>query len=190
MLLRVIIASTRPGRVGLPVGKWFTEHAQQHAKFDVELTDLSEVNLPLLDEPSHPRLHQYQNEHTKRWSALVQSGDAYVFVLPEYNFNPPATFINAVDYVYTEWNYKAAGLVTYGGVSGGLRCAQMAKQILTAVKVMPMVEAVAIPFVSKFLGDEGEFKPDELHAKAADTMLDELHRWSEALQTLRSDRIQ
>lgn len=118
--LQIVIGSTRPGRVGLPVAQWFSQRAREHAGFKVELVDLAEVNLPLLDEPNHPRLHQYTHEHTRAWSATVARGEAYVFVHPEYNYGLNAALKNAIDYLFGEWQYKAVGFVSYGGVSGGL----------------------------------------------------------------------
>jgi NAD(P)H-dependent FMN reductase len=182
--LSVVIASTRPGRAGLPVGEWFFGRAQQHAKFDVGLIDLKAINLPMFDEPHHPRLQKYEHEHTKAWSAQVKRSDAFVFVTPEYNYGPPPALVNAFDYVYVEWNYKACGFVSYGGVSGGTRSVQTSKGIATTLKMMPMVEAVAIPFIARQIHD-GVFKGDETHDKAATVMLDELLRWTEALKVLR-----
>jgi NAD(P)H-dependent FMN reductase len=182
--LQVIVASTRKGRSGLAVAQWFLERARQHGQFTVELVDLQAVNLPLLDEPNHPRLRQYQHAHTKAWSASVSRADAYVFVTPEYNYSAPPALINALDYVYMEWNYKAAGFVSYGGISGGTRSVQSLKQTVTALKMMPMVEAVNVPFFSKLM-DAGVFKGGETYDKAATAMLDELHRWTEALKVLR-----
>src|SRR3954469_13372335 len=98
--LHVIICSTRPGRVGKAVGDWFGQAATAHAGFDVELVDLADMNLPLYDEPRHPRLQQYEHEHTKRWAASVAAADAFVFVTPEYNFGPPPSLVNALNYVY------------------------------------------------------------------------------------------
>ena len=85
-VLQIVIASTRPGRVGLPVAQWFEQAAVAHGGFEVEVIDLAEINLPFLDEPNHPRLRQYVHQHTKDWSAVIERGDAYVFVMPEYNF--------------------------------------------------------------------------------------------------------
>lgn len=184
--LQVVIASTRPGRVGLPVGKWFFERAQSHGKFDVELVDLKEVGLPLLDEPEHPRLKRYQHEHTKRWSERVASADAFAFVIPEYNYSPPPSLLNALDYLYSEWAYKPAGLVSYGGISGGVRSQQAIKLTLTTLKIVPLPEAVTIPFVAKHLGEDGSFRGEKNHDDAATAVLDELHRWTEALRTLRA----
>ena len=136
--LSVVIASTRPGRVGLPVGRWFFERAKAHGKFDVELLDLKEQNLPLLDEPKHPRFQQYEHEHTKAWSAKVRASDAFVFVTPEYNYGAPPSLINALDYLVHEWACKPAGFVSYGGASGGMRSVQMTKLVLTSLKIMPL----------------------------------------------------
>ena len=186
--LQVVIASTRPGRQGPAVARWFVEAAIRHGMFEVELVDLAEVGLPLLDEPAHPRLKQYQHEHTRKWSEKVDSADAFVFVTPEYNYGSPPALINALDYLYQEWNYKPAGFVSYGGVSGGLRSVQMTKNIVTTLKMMPMVEAVSIPFFTQFITDSGEFAGEEAHEKSASVMLTELARWSDALKPLRSGR--
>ena len=143
--LHVIICSTRPGRVGPAVARWFHDFARRHGGFDAELVDLADFKVPLYDEPVHPRMQQYEHEHTKRWSASVAAADAYVFVMPEYNYMPSPAFSNALDYVYREWNYKPCGFVGYGGVSGGLRAVQMARLHATTLKMMPMVEGVAVP---------------------------------------------
>lgn len=183
--LHVIIASTRPGRIGLPVGTWFAEQARSHAKFEVNVVDLAEVNLPFLDEPKHPKMQQYEHEHTKAWSKTIAAADAFVIVTPEYNFSAPASLINALDFLYTEWNYKPAGFVSYGGISGGLRSVEHAKQILTTIKVVPIVEAVALPFAAKSVSD-GKFSGSEANEKSATAMLDELLKWATALKPMRS----
>ncbi len=182
--LSVIIASTREGRVGLPVAEWVFDEVKQHAKFDGQLVDLKAVNLPMLDEPNHPRLQKYQKDHTKAWSAQVAAADAFVFVTPEYNYGMAPALLNALDYLYVEWNYKPCGFVSYGGVSGGCRAVQAAKLVITTLKMVPIVEGVTIPFVAKLM-DNGRFAGGELHQKAATVMLDELARWEEALRQLR-----
>jgi len=183
--LQVIICSTRPGRVGPTVGAWFTDFAAAHGKFDASLVDLADFDLPLYDEPIHPRQQKYEKDHTKKWSASVAQADAYAFVTPEYNYGPPPPFVNALNYVYNEWNYKPCGFVSYGGVSGGLRAAQLEKQLVTTLKMMPMVEGVAIPMVATLLDENKQFKANELIEASAATMLDELHRWAQALKAMR-----
>jgi NAD(P)H-dependent FMN reductase len=182
--LGVVVASVREGRVGYAIAEWVVEAAAAHGAFSPRLVDLREAGLPLLEEPAHPRLQQYTDERTRAWSDAVAATDAFVFVTPEYNHCAPPALVNALDHLYVEWNYKAAGFVSYGGVSGGLRSVQSAKPLLCALKVVPIVEAVTLPSVHKLVED-GRFTPGPSHLKAAEMMLDELKRWTDALAVLR-----
>ncbi len=183
----VLIASTRPGRIGPAVAGWFFDAAKKHGKFDVSLVDLADLNLPVFDEPNHPSQQKYVREHTKRWAALVSAADAFITVCPEYNFGPTPALTNAMNYLYKEWNYKPWGFVSYGGMSGGMRGVQQAKLLVTTLKMMPMYESVAIPNVFGLLGEGGKtFNAEESHNKAAITLLDETLKWAGALKTLRS----
>jgi len=184
--LQVVVASVRPTRVGGTVADWFLPIAEAHGGFDVERVDLRELNLPLMDEPRHPRLADYQHEYTRKWSETIARGDAFVFVTPEYDFGPPASLINAMQYLAKEWAYKPVGLVSYGGVSAGLRSANALRIICTANGMMPLPVAVSIPFVAKLVNQEtGDFEPGEVQVKASKAMLDELQRWERAMRTLR-----
>lgn len=184
--LEIIVGSTRPGRVGLAVAQWFQALATRRATFEVRFVDLAEIDLPIIDEPNHPRLKRYQNRHTIAWSEMVGWADAFVVVTPEYNYGAPPALVNALDYLSQEWHYKPLGFVSYGGVSGGTRAVQMIKQIAGAVKMVPLVESVIVPFVASHLDDEGRFVPPEVHEQAGILMLDELLRWTNALAVLRS----
>src|SRR5690349_14826783 len=135
--LHIIIASTRPGRVGPTIANWFHGIAKANGKFDATLVDLAEVNLPMFNESQHPRLRKYDHEHTKRWSATIDAADAFVFVTPEYNHIAPPALINAIDYLHHEWQYKPAAFVSYGGPAGGARAVVALKSTLVSVKVMP-----------------------------------------------------
>lgn len=183
--LHIVIASTRPGRVGPAVAHWFHDFSRRHGHFDARLVDLKDFGLPVYDEPRHPAMQQYEHAHTKAWSASVAAADAFVFVTPEYNYNPPPSFVNALNYVYREWNYKACGFVSYGGVSGGLRAVQVAKQLVTTLKMMPMVEGVMVPMVAETLDGQGALVSNELIDHSAQQMLDELGKWTGALRSLR-----
>lgn len=183
--LLVVIASVRPGRVGESVANWFVPIAKADDRFEVEVADLKELDLPLMDEPNMPGRREYTKEHTKNWSGIVDRADAFVFVTPEYNATPAPALKNAIDYLYHEWSYKPASFVSYGGVWAGARAVQALKPTLTQLSVMPVPEMVPIPGVSGQLDDEGNFLGKELHAKGAATMLDSLARWAVALETLR-----
>jgi NAD(P)H-dependent FMN reductase len=184
--LMIVIASTRPGRVGLPVSQWFEAQAVAHGAFEVEVVDLAELNLPFMDEPAHPRLQDYVHAHTRRWSALVDAADAFAFVMPEYNHGFNAPLKNALDFLHNEWKYKPVCLISYGGVAAGTRAAQMLKPVVTALKLTPLSEAVSIPFVSQFLDDEGAIQGNAVMEQSARAMLDELVRVEAALRSLRT----
>ncbi len=183
--LLIIIASTRPGRAGLPIGQWAEARARSHGGFEVEVADLAELDLPFMDEPNHPRLRRYTQPHTRAWSATVDAADAFVMVMPEYNYGFTAPLKNAIDFLHQEWKHKPVGIVSYGGVAAGTRAAQMLKQVLTTLSMVPLFEAVSIPFFSQFIDDEGELQANETMEQAADAMFDELVRVGAALEPLR-----
>ena len=151
--LLVVVASTRPGRVGIHVGSWIREHAEAHGSFDVRFVDLADLGLPFMDEPRHPKLRQYEHQHTKDWSALVDGVDAFVLVTPEYNHGYNAVLKNALDFLHQESADKPVGLVSYGGVAAGTRAVQQLKPVLASLRMVPAVEAVMIPFVAGLLVD-------------------------------------
>ncbi|GIF22036.1 NAD(P)H-dependent FMN reductase [Actinoplanes tereljensis] len=183
--LLVVVASTRPGRNGLPVSQWFVDAAKAHGGFQVSVADLAEENLPLMDEPHHPRLSKYQHDHTKRWAEKVAAADAFVFVIPEYNYGLSAPLKNAIDYLHNEWRYKAASVVSYGGVSAGTRSAVAVHGVTYALNVFMIAQAVNIPFVMNQIVD-GKFDPSETTEQAAQIMLTELAKVAEALRPLRA----
>ena len=182
--LLVVIASVRPGRVGEPVANWFVPIAEADERFNVEVADLKVLDLPFMDEPNMPGRREYTKEHTKKWSAIVDRADAFVFVTPEYNATPAPALKNAIDYLFHEWSYKPASFVSYGGVWAGARAVQALKPTLTQLSVMPVPEMVPIPGVAGLIDEEGNFQGDERHEKGVATMLGSLAKWSEALKTL------
>jgi NAD(P)H-dependent FMN reductase len=182
--LLIVVASTRPGRVGRPVADWFRRVAVEHGGFEVDEADLADVDLPLLDEPNHPRLQQYTQEHTRAWSAKVDAADAFVFVTPEYNHSYPASLKNAVDYLHQEWRHKALGFVSYGGIAAGTRSVQAFKQVASALMMYVANNLVNIAFVHSKIKD-GVFVEDKDVRAAADAMLDELLELDGALSGLR-----
>jgi NAD(P)H-dependent FMN reductase len=183
--LLTIIASTRPGRVGLPVANWFQDRARAHGGFELDVADLYELDLPLLDEPNHPRLRQYTQAHTHAWSARVDCADAVVIVTAEYNYGYPAALKNAIDYLHHEWRYKPVGFVSYGGVAAGTRAVQQLKQVVGAVQLLAVANSVNIPFVAQFLDDDRVIQANDVMIKAAADMLDELRVVAAALEPLR-----
>ncbi len=178
----MVIASVRPGRAGLPVGRWAVQTAKDQGQFqDVCAADLAQLALPMMDEPNHPRLGRYTHQHTLDWSAVVEAADAFVFVTPEYNHGPAASLLNAISYLYSEWQYKPVGFVSYGGASGGMRGVEAVKPIVSRLNMMPLSDAVAIPHIKSHVVDAA-FLPSDSQRAAAASMLEELNRWAEALR--------
>jgi NAD(P)H-dependent FMN reductase len=184
-MLQVLIASTRPGRIGEPIARWVHGLAVEHGAFEVELVDLAEVALPLFDEPKHPILGQYENEHTKAWSAIVARADAFVFVMPEYNHGVNAALKNALDYLHAEWQHKPVGLVSYGGQSGGARAVAMLKPVLSVLRMVALVEGVLLSFPHGAIAD-GTFTADDRQTRSGGAMFDQLARMVEVLAPLRT----
>ncbi len=179
----VISGSASPNRTGAPVVAWIADKLRA-AGAEVDVVDLQDLALPFYDEPNLPRLRRYVHQHTKDWSARVDAADAFVFVAPEYNGSFPAILKNALDYLHHEWHYKPAGLVTYGGgLTAGFRGAQALRQILAALYMVPIQEAVAIPFIKEHVDGSG-FRPDARMDQAADGMIRELLRVQGVLKTL------
>ena len=183
MKVLVIIASTRVNRIGGQVGEWIAKYTAEHTDFEVEVADLAEIKLPLFDEPNHPRLQQYEHEHTKAWSKTVGGADAFLVVTPEYNFTMPPSLSNAIDYLYHEWAYKPVGYVGYGG-SGGLRAIQTAQQLFTNVSAVSVPSPNSVALNGVFRPTTETFEATEQHELAAERMLLELRKWAEALMSL------
>ena len=170
--IAVIIGSTRPGRVGESVGKWVCEVTKSRTDAEFELVDVKKFNLPLLDEPVPPAMGQYSKEHTKTWAAKINSFDGYVFVTPEYNHGICGALKNAIDFVYREWNNKAAGFVGYGSV-GGARAVEHLRLVMAEVQVATVRNQVALSLFTDF-ENYTTFKPAARHDKELNQMLEQL----------------
>jgi len=130
----IIVGSTRPGRKGEAVARWVHEIAASRGDAEFELVDIKDYDLPLLDEPLSAIFGRYSKDHTKAWSAKIASFDAFVFVTPEYNHATSGALKNAIDYLYHEWNNKAAGFVGYGG-AGGTRAVEHLRLVMGELMV-------------------------------------------------------
>jgi NAD(P)H-dependent FMN reductase len=179
----IILGSTRPNRNGEAVAKWVFELAKKKGGADFELVDVRDYNLPLLDEPVPPSMGQYSKEHTKKWAAKIASLDAFVFVTPEYNHSTCGALKNALDFVYAEWNNKAAGFVAYGSV-GGTRAVEHLRTIMAELQIADVRTQVAL-YLSSDFENLSTFRPGAQHEKTVNTMLDQVISWGTALKTVR-----
>ncbi len=186
--LKVISSTVRPGRKGPIIAKWIAAEAEKNGNFKVEFIDLGELNLPLMNEPNHPSLKKYEHEHTKNWSAKIDEADAFIFVTAEYDYGYPSPLRNALETLSQEWSYKAAGIVSYGGVSAGTRASNALKNDLSTMGIVPVTAQVNIPFFTQFINEQHVFVPNEISQKAADNMLKAILRWSKGLKLIREDK--
>src|SRR5213595_2361845 len=174
--IAIIIGSTRPGRNGEAVAKWVHEVAQKRSDAEFELVDIKDFNLPLLDEPMPPIMGQYSKPHTKAWAAKIGSFDAYVFVTPEYNHGISGALKNAIDFLFAEWNNKAAGFVSYGGASGA-RAVEQLRLVLAEVQIATVRNQVLLSLFTDF-ENFSVFKPAPQHEKSVNAMLEQVTAWA------------
>ncbi|MFI9720673.1 NADPH-dependent FMN reductase [Streptomyces sp. NPDC052396] len=171
--LHVISAATRPTSSGRPLARWVVEQARARGGFEVSPVDLATIALPFLDEPEYASSGNYAHQHTRDWSALVDSADAFVFVLPMYNGGFTAPFKNAIDFLYREWQGKPVGIVSYSaGPSGGAPAAEMLLPVLTRVGMRPAERSVAVAGIPGLVGPEGFQAPEGLAEELAGVLDD------------------
>ncbi len=180
----IIVGSTRPGRKADAVARWVYEIAGKRKDAQVEIVDVRDYDLPLLDEPVPPSMGQYSKPHTKAWAAKINGFDAFVFVTPEYNHGISGALKNAIDFLYREWNNKAAGFVGYGS-AGGARAVEQLRLVMGELQVADVRAQVMLSLFTDF-ENYTTFKPDPRHEKSVNAMLDQVIAWGGALKVLRS----
>ncbi|MFI6678126.1 NADPH-dependent FMN reductase [Kribbella sp. NPDC050470] len=180
----IILGSTRPGRNGEAVAKWVLDIAKQRGDAEFELVDIAEYELPHLDEAIPPSMGQYTQPHTLAWAEKIDGFDGFVFVTPEYNHSTSGALKNAIDFLFKEWNDKAAGFVSYGAV-GGARAVEHLRLVMGELKVADVRNQVTLSLATDFK-DYREFTPAAYQEPAVHAMLDQVVSWSNALATVRT----
>ncbi len=183
--IHVVLGSTREGRLGEPVARWFGAIAEQRDDLDVELVDLRDWDLPFLTTPVPPAMAPPTDPLTQRWEAKVAEADGYVLVTPEYNHGYPAALKNALDHVFQPWRRKPVSFVGYGGPAGGVRAVEQLRQVVVELEMVPLRHQVAIARAYMAFDDDGALR-DPWHAADAERLLDELAWWAAALRTARA----
>lgn len=181
--IAIIIGSARPNRKAEDVAKWVYKIAKRRNDAEFELVDIADYNLPLLDEPMPPSMGQYSKPHSKAWAAKISEFDGYIFVTPEYNHAVPGALKNAIDYLYAEWNNKAAGFVSYGS-AGGARSVENLRLIMGELQVADVRAQVMLSLFSDF-EDFSRFSPHPRHEDSLNTVFNQVIAWSSALKTVR-----
>ena len=183
----IILGSTRPNRNGEAVAKWVLGQTATRTDARYELVDIKDFDLPLLDEPVPPSQGRYSKPHTKRWAEKIASFDAFVFVTPEYNHSTSGALKNAIDFLYREWNNKAAGFVSYGS-AGGARAVEALRLIMAEIQIADVRAQVMFSLFTDFKNFV-EFAPDPRHEKELAVMLAQVVAWGEAMQSVRTKAV-
>jgi len=182
--IAVVTGSTRPARNNEAVARWVNLIAQRRSGAIFELVDIADYRLPLLDEPLSPSFGKYSKSHTRKWADKVASFDGYVFVTPEYNHGVPAALKNAIDFLYREWNNKAAGFVNSGGGAGGARAVEHLRLVMAELMVA-MVRAQVLHSLVADFENFVSLKPLPQRETELATVLDQVMSWSNALKAVR-----
>lgn len=182
--IAVVVGSTRPGRKADAVAKWVHGIAAARGDAEYEVVDVRDYGLPLLDEEIPPSMGRYRKPHTKAWAARIAPFDAFVFVTPEYNHGTSGALKNALDFLYAEWNNKAAGFVSYGS-AGGTRAVEQLRLIMGELQVADVRAQVMLSLREDFK-EFKTFAPRPHQADAVGPMLDQLVAWGAALKPLRA----
>jgi NAD(P)H-dependent FMN reductase len=179
----IVTGSTRPRRQSRAVAEWVLDRAAARDDARFELVDIADHGIDRFDEPLPPLAGQYSQAHTRAWARCIAAFDAFVFVTPEYNHSVPGALKTAIDFLFAEWNDKAAGFVSYG-VDGGVRAVEHLRQIAGEIKLADVRTAVSLTFADDFEGYT-TFTPRAGQVEAVDGLLDDVLAWGGALRELR-----
>jgi NAD(P)H-dependent FMN reductase len=181
--IAIIVGSTRPGRNGAAVAAWVHEQASERDAANYEVVDLEDAGLPLLDEAIPALAGAYEHQHTKDWAAIVARFDGFVLVTPEYNHSTSPALLNALDYVYGEWNNKAVGFVSYG-TSFGVRAVEHLRGVVGELQMADIRNQVRFTIPGDF--PDRVFTPGRGHEKQATDLFAQLESWAGALRAIRT----
>lgn len=177
----VVVGSTREGRFGPVPARWIAGVAGARPDLDVTVVDLLDADLPaVMPAGQHPAV--------AAWAAAVDAAEAVIVVTPEYNHSVPASLKQAIDLVGPEWRTKPVGLVSYGGISGGLRASEHLRQVFAEVHATTVRDTISFHGAHRCFDDEGRPRDVEGTAGAAKVLLDQLTWWGLALRDARTAR--
>lgn len=185
--IKILTGSVRPGRFNIQPAQWIYKIAKKRKDIEVEFLDLLEIKLPFLDEPAPPIEHKYSKTHTKKWSKIIDEADGFIFVTPEYNHGVSPVLKNAIDYLYSEWNYKPVSFVSYGSLAGGSRSVEHWRGTAAELKMYDLREQIMLPNYWDNLDKNGKYQFSQRHENSANEMLDSLVFWTKKMKQAREE---
>ncbi|SCL53402.1 NAD(P)H-dependent FMN reductase [Micromonospora citrea] len=175
--LAVIVGSTREGRAGDSVARWFCDRVERHDGLAVTVVDLADYDFPA-GYPAEP------TPAMRAFAEQVGRAEAFAVVTPEYNRSFPASLKQAIDYAYDEWQAKPVGFVSYGCGSVGLHAVDQLRTVFTALHAVTMRDVVGVDLLC---GEPTPLAADRLR-RAARVLLDQLCWWGLTLRDGRAAR--
>lgn len=188
--IKLVVGSSRPGRFADIPAEWIKENASKYPNINFEVIDLRDVDLPMLDVETPPMVQPAQSDHAKKWAQIIEESDGFVFLTPEYNHAASPSTINAIDYLFKEWNYKPVAFVSYGADAGGARAVEHLRAAFVQVKAFNLHEQVVIPNYWEYVNETGEFTPTKTHQQKLDQLLEQIIFWSKELMQIRKKLVE
>ncbi|GHH83950.1 NADPH-dependent FMN reductase [Streptomyces capitiformicae] len=179
----VVVGSNRTGRFGPVVAEWLLGRVRAHDDFEVDVVDVADFDLPTTFAPT-PEVTAQLAEITPK----LATAEAFVVLTPEYNHSYPAALKNLIDWHYHEWRAKPVALVSYGGLSGGLRAVEHLRQVFAELHATTVRDTVSFHHAHTSFDDTGHLKEPSAPTTAAKVMLDQLAWWGRALREAKEKR--
>ncbi len=185
--IQVILGSIRQGRNGDKVYSWLKQFVAKRKDATFEFIDLKDWPLPLFAESVSPAYSggKYTNKMQAKWSETIKQGDGFIIVTPEYNHGYTAVLKNALDYLYSEWNNKPVGFVSYGGSSGGIRAVEQLREVAVELKMVPVRDEMNFAAVWEAFDEKGNPKNKDTAEQKTNAMIEQLLIYAKACQTMR-----
>ncbi|MET8566908.1 NAD(P)H-dependent oxidoreductase [Streptomyces sp. NPDC004783] len=179
----LIVGSNRHGRFGPVVADWLLDRLRRRDDLVPEVVDVAAADLPTSFART-PEATAALAEITPR----LARADAFVVLTPEYNHSFPAGLKNLIDWHYAEWRAKPVGLVSYGGLAGGLRATEHLRQVFAELHAVTVRDTVSFHNAGASFDDEGALTDPTGPDAAVKTMLDEVVWWGRALREAKEKR--
>ncbi|QEU94534.1 NADPH-dependent FMN reductase [Streptomyces kanamyceticus] len=181
----VVIGSNREGRFGPVVAEWLLARVRERTDLVVDVVDLADADLPtsLSFNPSDA-----VSAELAKVTPKLAAADAFIVLTPEYNHSYPASLKSLIDWHGAEWQAKPVALVSYGGLSGGLRAVEHLRPVLAELHAVTIRDTVSFHNAGALFDAEGNHQDPAGADAAAKTMLDQLAWWAWALRSAKEVR--
>ncbi|MDA3648017.1 NAD(P)H-dependent oxidoreductase [Saccharopolyspora indica] len=182
----VIVGSTRTDRFCPTPARWIADQARKHDGLEVDLIDLADHPCPTVLGGNYPE--EPRPEPVVELGARLGRADAFVVVTPVYNRSYPAALKNAIDWFYAEWQLKPVGMISYGGITGGLQAIDALRGVFTEFHAVPLRDSITFAYFWNSFDHDGRPVDAERVDRIATGFLNQLAWWARTLRDARAER--